>query len=285
MRVTTGAPKKLTYARKARIVDGDDGKTYIAELDNVRFRLNHAEQYAVPRRDHPRYRSASCLLGVAVLMTEALAYLRTSSATNVGADKDSDKRQREAIQAFASAAGYTIVGEEYDAAVSGADPVSDRPGFMRLLERIKGNGVRTIIVESPDRFARDLTVQLLGHDMLKREGISLIAASAPTHFLEETPTAVMVRQILGAVAQFEKASLVAKLRAARERKRKAGGKADGQKPMSERNPDAAIWARKLDQPGASLRSIALSLAKMGYAAPSGKPYHVSVIKGMLNRPR
>lgn len=31
VRVTTGAPKKLTYARQMRIVDGDDGKTYIAE--------------------------------------------------------------------------------------------------------------------------------------------------------------------------------------------------------------------------------------------------------------
>lgn len=32
VRTTVGAPKKLTYARKARIVDGDDGRTYIAEL-------------------------------------------------------------------------------------------------------------------------------------------------------------------------------------------------------------------------------------------------------------
>ena len=31
-RTTTGATKKLTFARKARIVDGDDGKTYIANL-------------------------------------------------------------------------------------------------------------------------------------------------------------------------------------------------------------------------------------------------------------
>lgn len=30
VRVTTGAPKKLTYARQMRIVDGDDGRTYIA---------------------------------------------------------------------------------------------------------------------------------------------------------------------------------------------------------------------------------------------------------------
>lgn len=32
VRVTTGAPKKLTYALKMRIVDGDDGRTYIAAL-------------------------------------------------------------------------------------------------------------------------------------------------------------------------------------------------------------------------------------------------------------
>ncbi len=32
VRVTDGAPKKLTYAKMARIVDGDDGRTYIAEF-------------------------------------------------------------------------------------------------------------------------------------------------------------------------------------------------------------------------------------------------------------
>ena len=32
VRVTTGAPKKLTYAKQMRIVDGSDGRTYIAEL-------------------------------------------------------------------------------------------------------------------------------------------------------------------------------------------------------------------------------------------------------------
>ena len=32
VRITTGAAKKLTFARLARIVDGSDGRTYIAEL-------------------------------------------------------------------------------------------------------------------------------------------------------------------------------------------------------------------------------------------------------------
>jgi DNA invertase Pin-like site-specific DNA recombinase len=47
--------------------------------------------------------------------------MRTSSASNVGTDKDSDKRQRSAITAFAKANGYVIVAEFYDAAVKGSD--------------------------------------------------------------------------------------------------------------------------------------------------------------------
>ncbi|MCS0462611.1 MULTISPECIES: hypothetical protein [Rhizobium] len=40
---------------------------------------------------------------------KAVAYLRTSSSANVGQDKDSERRQREAIDTFVKAAGYEIV--------------------------------------------------------------------------------------------------------------------------------------------------------------------------------
>jgi hypothetical protein len=89
-------------------------------------------------------------------ITKAVAYLRTSSKTNVGPDKDSDKRQLAAITAYAKSNGFEVVDTFYDAAVSGADPVTDRAGFAEMLERLLSNGARTIIVESPDRFARDL---------------------------------------------------------------------------------------------------------------------------------
>jgi DNA invertase Pin-like site-specific DNA recombinase len=170
---------------------------------------------------------------------EAVAYLRTSSATNVGADRDSDKRQRAAIEGYAKANGYQLVGEFYDAAVSGADPIADRKGFSDMLDRIAGNGARTILVESPDRFARDLAVQLAGHDHLRSLGITLIPASSPDFFIEDTPTAVLVRQVLGAIAQFEKATTVAKLKAARQRKKERTGKCEGRKSHAEIAPAKA----------------------------------------------
>jgi hypothetical protein len=40
---------------------------------------------------------------------EAVGYMRTSSSTSVGANKDSEKRQRAAIEAYAKSAGFKIV--------------------------------------------------------------------------------------------------------------------------------------------------------------------------------
>jgi DNA invertase Pin-like site-specific DNA recombinase len=216
---------------------------------------------------------------------KALAYLRTSSAANVGTDKDSDKRQRAAIDAFAKSNGFEIVGEFYDAAVRGTDHVAQRPGFAAMLDRIAGNGVRTIIVESPDRFARDLAVQITGHDFLKSLGVSLIPSTAPDFFTEDTPTAVLVRQVLGAIAQFEKASLVAKLKGARDRKR-VNGKVEGRKAYTETNPalvTAAKALRRARPKGGqrSLREVAAELALQGYVAKSGKALSPSVLKRLL----
>jgi DNA invertase Pin-like site-specific DNA recombinase len=93
--------------------------------------------------------------------------LRTSSAANIGEGKDSEGRQRKAIESYAKRAGIVIADWFYDAAVSGADPIEARPGFTELLARIATNGARTIIVETANRFARDLMVQEVGFAMLR----------------------------------------------------------------------------------------------------------------------
>jgi len=214
----------------------------------------------------------------------AAAYYRTSSATNVGADKDSYKRQREAVLEYAKANDILVVQEFYDAAVSGADPINERPGFSDMLSYIHGNGARIILVENASRFARDLAVQITGHELLKRKDIELVPVDAPDHFTNETPTAIMVRQILGAVSEFEKASLVEKLRKARERKRKETGRCEGRKPV----PvvvvkEAKRLYRKSPRTGKrrSLRTIAKELAVLGYLTLRGKPYGAESIKRMV----
>jgi DNA invertase Pin-like site-specific DNA recombinase len=214
--------------------------------------------------------------------TKAVAYLRTSSATNVGADKDSEKRQRVAIAVFAKRAKYEITAEDwfYDPAVSGADPIETRPGFNRLLDRIEGNGVRVVIIEDASRFARDLMTQELGILSLIKLGVRVITATGDELTDTTDPMKKAMRQIAGAFAELEKARLVAKLRGARERKRAAQGKCEGRKSLAERSPELAAAARALND-GRSLRKIADALAEQGFVTPSGKVYAPSAVKGML----
>lgn len=184
---------------------------------------------------------------------EALGYLRTSSAANVGADKDSEKRQRQAIEAYAKREGLEIVETFYDADVSGADPIESRPGFSALLDRIEANGVRIVIVEDASRFARLLVVQEAGILALIERGVRVLTASGEDLTETDDPYKVAMRQIAGVFAQLEKSRLVGKLKGARDRMRAAGVKVEGRKSYAELNPElvARVSSRPLP-PEASL---------------------------------
>ena len=217
---------------------------------------------------------------------EAVAYLRTSSAANVGTDKDSDKRQRAAIQSFAKTAGYTLVAEFYDAAVSGADPIETRAGFAELLDKIEGNGVRVVIVEDASRFARELMTQELGILALIQRGVRVLTANGDDLTDSTDPSRKMMRQIAGAFHEYEKARLVAKLKAARDRKRAVTGKCGGRKNWAQIDPELVAMAkqlrRRLPKGGQrSLRQVAAELAKRGHFNQRGAVFSAASVASIL----
>jgi DNA invertase Pin-like site-specific DNA recombinase len=213
-------------------------------------------------------------------MITALAYLRTSSASNVGADKDSDKRQRAAIEAYAAAHGIEIVGEYYDAAVSGVDPVETRPGFAAMLDRIDGNCVRLVIVEDASRFARSMLAQELGVALMVKRGVRVVTASGDDLTETDDEMRVAMRQVFGAFSQMEKTRLVKKLRVARDRKSEVAGKrVEGRK--ADEDLHAAVVALKATEPDLSLRAIAARLADQGFTTKTGKALAVSHVAHIL----
>lgn len=219
-------------------------------------------------------------------MVEAVAYIRTSSAANVGADKDSDKRQRAAIEGFAKRAGCVLVGEFTDVSVKGADPIETRKGFAALLDKIEGNGVRTVIVEDASRFARELLTQELGILALMARGVRVLTANGDDLTDNTDPSRTMMRQIAGAFHQYEKARLVAKLKAARDRKRSTGaGRAQGRKTLAERDPKLVQEAKRLRgtgiRPDRSLREIAVELEKLGFVNARRLMFSASSVASML----
>ena len=90
-------------------------------------------------------------------MSQAFAYLRVSTVGQVqGHGFD---RQLDTIQAYAQEAGIEIVQVFKEEGISGTTDETQRPAFQELMAAVLGNGVRTIIVESMDRLARELRIQ------------------------------------------------------------------------------------------------------------------------------
>jgi DNA invertase Pin-like site-specific DNA recombinase len=212
--------------------------------------------------------------------------LRTSSAANVGTDKDSDKRQRAAIEGFTKRAGYQIVGEFYDPAVSGVDPIESRPGFADLLDKIEANGCRTVIVEDASRFARDVKAHVLGIALLRERGVRLLASNGDNLTDDTDEMTEGMLTIAAVFSQIEKKRLVRKLAAARQRIREKRGKCEGRKSYAERNPNLVALARSLHRRRPkggqrSLRDISAELASRGYVNANGNAYSAASINSML----
>jgi DNA invertase Pin-like site-specific DNA recombinase len=77
--------------------------------------------------------------------------------------------------------------------------------------------VRVVIVEDASRFARSVIAQELGVLAMQARGVRVLTASGEDLTSTDDPAKIMMRQIAGAFAQYEKARLVAKLRGARDR--------------------------------------------------------------------
>ena len=179
---------------------------------------------------------------------KVVGYFRTSSKSSVGEDKDSGKRQRHSVHSFCKTKGWNVVEDFWDKGVSGTLDVLNRPSFMEMLNYCEENEINTIVFENSSRMSRDLICMETGFQYLSSLGYTLISVDSPETFVDNTPTSVLIRQVLGCISQFEKSNLVEKLRVSRKRKSKLNksrgytsrtgrGKVEGVKKMTELNPE------------------------------------------------
>jgi DNA invertase Pin-like site-specific DNA recombinase len=197
--------------------------------------------------------------------TKAFSYLRVSGKGQV--DGDGFPRQRESVQKYAKAHKVEIVAEYRDEGVSGTKDHFDRPGLTDLFVAIKSNGVRLVLVERADRLARDLMVGEIILSEFRSLGVRVIDASSDTDLTveDDDPTRTLMRQMLGAIAQWEKSIIVQKLRAARVRMRREKGRCEGRKPYGAMPGEQGIIVkmREMREQGLSYDAIAKALNVAG----------------------
>ncbi len=140
--------------------------------------------------------------------------------------------------------------------------------------------------------ARDLMVQEIILERFRTLGVSVIECDGGNELTnsDDNPTATLIRQILGAVAQFDKAVTVHKLRAARVRQRRAKGRCEGRKPYGFREGEAHV-VEKIRQlrrkpPGGqrlSYAEIADMLETDGVPTRYGKPWAAGTVRAICER--
>ena len=217
-------------------------------------------------------------------MIPVFAYLRVSGKSQVHGD--GFRRQFIAIRQYCRTNRLQIVRIFKERGVGGATELEDRPALSELFNALAANGIQTIVVEKLDRLARDLMVQETIVADMQKSGYTLLSTCEPD-LCSQDPSRVLVRQIFGAIAQYEKAMIVLKLRGARQRKKARGERGDGRHAYGEKPGEAEILqrivARRVE--GWKFEAIAAELNAAGAFTRYGKPWNTGTLARILQRQR
>ncbi|MCU1284167.1 MAG: Resolvase, N-terminal domain [Acidobacteriales bacterium] len=214
-------------------------------------------------------------------MKKAFAYLRVSGKGQL--DGDGFPRQLAAVKKYASANGIRIAHIFEEKGVSGTKDLEHRPALQQLLVALHANGTKLVLVEKLDRLARDLMVQESIIADMKRHGFEIVSVSEPD-MCSDDPSRILMRQILGAFAQYERTMIVQKLRGARQRIRSKFGSCEGRKPYGERPGEIEVIKRMqvLREGGLAVDKIANTLNLEGLNPRSGKRWYATSVYRILN---
>ena len=223
------------------------------------------------------------------MTTKAYGYIRVSGQGQV--DGDGLIRQEAAIRDYAEAHDFEVVDVFRDEGVSGT--IEDRPALARLMVDLEenGHGIRTVIIEKLDRLARDLMVQEAIIRDLQAHGYELVSAMEGPGLAVDDPTRKLIRQMFGALAEYDKTMLVLKLRAARERVRVKEGRCEGRKPYGDTQEEQTVLRRmralrrrgRDGKPSHTYQDIANLLNKEGVSTKTGGQWSRALVYGVLKK--
>lgn len=214
---------------------------------------------------------------------KAVCYHRVSS---IGQESgDGFERQRESTRAYAEREGLRIVAT-YEECYTGTSDLEDRMHFSKLVERVQRGDIDFVLIESSDRLARKLVVseKLLG--VLSEENVSVIACSMGIDLTDDDdPGRVLIRQVLAAMAEWDKSNLVQRLAKARHRIKQTTGKCEGRKLYGEGKGENVVVQRMLQlrDSGASYLKIADVLNSSGSRNSEGNHWKAPTVGKILRR--
>jgi DNA invertase Pin-like site-specific DNA recombinase len=191
-----------------------------------------------------------------------------------------------------------IVATYADEGVSGAKDLDERLGLADALSAVKPGRAEGVVVYRLDRLARDLVLQEQLLAEVHRAGGQVFSTSAAEqHYLvddPDDPSRRLIRQVLGAVNEYERSMISLRLRSGRRRKAELGGFAYGSprfgtktvgRELIDDESEQVVLARmrELRDGGASLRGIATILTEEGATPRRSDRWHPTTVQRALEK--
>ena len=191
--------------------------------------------------------------------------------------------QIEAMEAYAKANGHDVV-ESYVCRDRYTGTELARPELDRLRDGAQAGAFEAVLVHDPDRLSRKYVYQILILEEFERLGIPMIFLDQPP---PDDPKAVLLVQIQGAVAEYERTKITERYRRGKLYRARQGEvfwdsvpygyrripRRDGTPAHLVVNDAEADVVRKLfawhADGGMSVRQIARRLTREGYPTPRG----------------
>jgi DNA invertase Pin-like site-specific DNA recombinase len=219
----------------------------------------------------------------------AVAYLRVSTDRQ----ELGPEAQRAAIEAWAAREGVTVAAWHVDAGVSGAAAIADRPELVAALASLTVHRAGVLVVAKRDRLARDVMAAAMLERMALDAGARIVSAAGEGTDSND-PSAVLMRTLVDAFAQYERAMIAARTKAALGAKRARGERAgtvpygftsDAAGRLSPCPAERAIIAQvhALRAAGVTLRGIVAELARAGVVGRTGNTLAMAQVQNILAR--
>lgn len=217
----------------------------------------------------------------------AIGYLRCST-------KDQDlAAQRQTILSYATAQGLTVVSWYEDFGVSGGLPIDERPGLLAAIEGLRTDRPSLMLVAKWDRLSRSAMQSALIIQLVEREGVEIKSADGVGN--DATPESALMRSMVSAFAEYERALIRTRTKAALRAKSQRGecvgqvpyGYQKTRKGMLVEDPDEQVvigLIMSLRADGAALSKIISELNARGYP-PRGKRWHTTTVDRIIRRNR
>jgi DNA invertase Pin-like site-specific DNA recombinase len=225
-------------------------------------------------------------------MKPCYLYMRCSGRGQMNGD--TWDRQTVACSDYAKLHDLEIIKPFREEAVSGTQELINRPALQQLLLELEESDIRVVIIEKLDRLARDVIIQETIIKHLTDRGIEIISVAEPD-LCSKDPSRVLIRQIFGAIAGYDRAMIVSRARAARERIRASGRRCEGPKPygwekdgngsarMNQAEQDTIALVIRLYAQTKSTLVTAEKLNTLGYKTRRGKGWQAMQVSRILTR--